>query len=222
MGKPTTKRTPLVLTNMKSFRDYYIKRIGRISIGEYYNYIKIIMTTVKEFIIEGGYLILPQAIGYIYIMRKTRNGIRLKRDNTIKEKYVNWRATYNYRKKQYPNYTIKDWKKPENKTKGLIFYTNEHSDGKVYSFKYDNPDKKRNGNTGYYYFKPTDKLSKQLGQYLKSTKKIPNYYERNKDYSSGFNYGTFIRQVTADNKTRAREGYREHLRRIEEDRTKTK
>ncbi len=215
------KRTLIKLTNIKSFRDSYKEEFGNIDQGLYYKYFEIIMKTIKDYIIQGGYLILPFNVGSLFIEKKDRGGLKTD-GGKLKQRFVDWRSTYEYRKKKYPNYTREDWKKPENKEKCLIIYNNDHTDGNIYRIRYTKTNIKGNRNIIYYYFKPIIRFSRQLAKYLKQNKKIPNYYEYYKKGGNKFDYGAFERKITAHNQARKREGYRKYLHSLEKNRNKTK
>lgn len=186
---------------MPWFRKNYIREKGKITVQEYKKYIQTIIGAVKSYAIEGGVVILPYKFGMLYMERHSRDGLKTYNGET-RVKYIDWKSTYEWRKKDYPNYTRKDWIKEENKNKCLIYYNNDHTNGMVYRINFEKTYIKPNPNIKLYTYKPLDRFKKQFGKYLKSNIQLPNYYERNKDYEYKFNYGTFIAKVIAKSKNR--------------------
>lgn len=115
----------------------------------------------------------PYRMGTLGI-RKVGDCIYLTKDGKLKY-LVDWGSTNKLWSKIYPNSTAEEIKKIKNKP--LIYYTNDHTNGKVYDFIWD----KFTSNfkyKSYYKFSITRKWKRTLKNFIVNSKNI-KYYERN-------------------------------------------
>lgn len=220
MEIPTIRRTRIELTNLVILRQAYNKKYStKIKPQLYRDYVRVIMNTVKSYVIDGGFLALPYEVGNIFVQRKIRNLFRV--DGTLRKVYVNWHETYKLRKEKYPEFTVEDWKKPENKMKCIIIYDLSNTGGYTFRIQFKPSKLKHNRNVRFYYLKPITRFSKQLGKYINSNTKIPTYYESNQVRIDGYDNREIDKRIAEHNKDRQRRGYRKYLRSIEENGDKT-
>ena len=196
----------------------YKKFYGKIkTTAEYNKYYKIVMETIKQYVIEGNILNLQFNLGQLCIVKKERHTLKTV-DGIIKRRYIDWNKTYKLRKEKYPTYTPVDWSKPENKDKCIVIFDNSHTDDYMYVIKLRKNFIKYNPAIIYWVFKPVQKFSRQVAQYLKNNKKLPNYYEHYKTIKYKFDNREFNEKIAAHNLSRKRDGYRKYLRSLKENR----
>lgn len=171
----TMKRIPLeLINNNKIIQEYRKEFNNKINSRLYNKYLRIIVRTIIDFVLEGGYLNLPYNLGSLYIKRKIRKSV-LGPNGEIRVKYIDWQKTYKLRKEKYPEYTKEDWKNEKDKTKCLVLYNN----GFVSEFQYRINFKanRKYKLMKYFYFRPVRDFSREIAKYMKTKTKLGNYYE---------------------------------------------
>lgn len=177
-----------------------------------------------EYVVQGGYLQLPYNMGSIFIERNKPSYFYTDEygDKHPRNSMINWKETQKLRKKKEPDKTRDYWLKFENRDKYVVLFTNFHTDGYMYAirFRYDVLHTIKSAKQLFFYsFKPQVPFKQKLGNFLKTNKKIPTYYD--KFNNSKFNYRAFEKKVARINKRRQRERYRKYLDSIQTNRTET-
>lgn len=116
---------------------------------------------------------IPYRMGSLGI-RRVGDSIYLTKDGKLKY-LVDWGKTNKLWEELYKNCSPKEIK--EIKDKPLVYYTNDHTNGKVYNFVWD----KFTSNfryKSYYKLTLTRKWKRLLKDYINNSKNI-NYYDRN-------------------------------------------
>jgi hypothetical protein len=116
-------------------------------------------------ILQGYVFKMPYRLGSIGVVQ-TKKKIRFKEDGTLDPRnlVINWEKTYILWKQLYPDCVKKsDYKKY--KDKPLLYYTNEHTDGRVMKFHW----KKKGSsmkNKSVYSFTPSFNITQELGKLI--------------------------------------------------------
>ena len=101
------------------------------------------------------------------------DALYLRKDGTVRM-WKNWGDTAKLWAKLYPDKTPEEIK--EIKDKPVVYYTNEHVDGKVMRFYWDKTTCNFKHHT-HYRFEPTRRWQRDLAKYINTTKKL-NFYGR--------------------------------------------
>jgi len=101
------------------------------------------------------------------------DALTLRKDGTVRM-WKNWGDTVKLWAKIYPGKTPTEIK--EIKDKPIVYYTNDHVDGKVLRYHWDKSTCNFKHHT-HYSFEPIRKWQRKLADYINTTKKL-NYYGR--------------------------------------------
>lgn len=154
---------------------FFKEKYGRnnISDNEYSKICQEFNQRLSDRIIKESFkFLLPGRLGSLYIRRKAipfkiKDG---KLDTT--KLHVDWKATWEYWNKKYPNVSKKDIKDIKNKK--LVFFTNEHTDGDFMEWFWDKYSMNVKNNQSYK-FKCVKANRLKLANWIRSEERNNNY-----------------------------------------------
>jgi len=168
-----------VIQHRDNYRDYIKGKLNKITEVEWNKYYHVIIDSIIEYIIKGGYFIMPYHLGFIRIIKNKPIYFKNKNNRLIvKKSLIDFNATKKYKK--------------------LCVHLNSHTDGYIFRIKHDiNNDEIKMNAMKFFKIKINRTFKTELSKYLITNKKIPTYYEPSEYY---FNYRTFTDKVTTINK----------------------
>lgn len=201
-----------VVTHRDHYRSYQKgRKINRLTEKEWGKYYRVIIDSIKEYILTGGFFIMPYNLGFIRILRNKPRYFKknIHGDTVVQRSLIDYGNSIKLRERKYPDKPKEFFQ--ENWKKTFCVYLNNHTNGYMYQIKHNvdySTISKVYLTPAYFKFKIETSFKQQLKEYLITNKKIPTYYERNEHW---FNYRTHSKKIAAVRKRRKRDSNGEHL-----------